>query len=171
MCSRNNRNSYSLYGGYGMNTMQPQIQPMHPQMQRMQQMQQSRKQMQSMQRMQQTGQNLINISRSMVDDNGQIKNVFGTPYVFVMIKSDSCGYCQMALPEFKMLSDKLAGNKQVSLATLQADKERELYVLFSKLFGLRGVPVYLLFSNGKKIAEYMGDRTQNDMYSWLNSNI
>lgn len=156
MCSRNNKNNYSVYGDYGMN---PGYNQGYNYMNNG-----NNRQM----RMQGTGTDLISITRNMVNDNGQLLNTFGTPYTFVMIKSANCGYCKMAAPEFYALSNALSGNKKFTVATVEADKERELYMLLSKIFGLRGVPVYLLFLNGRRIAEYSGDRTRNDMITWLN---
>ena len=114
--------------------------------------------------MQNRGSGITRITRDVVNNDGTLKPM-RTPYVFVMIKSANCGYCQMATPEFQLLASVLGGNPQLTLATLQADEERDLYTMLSKIFGFQGVPAYLLFKNGKVIAEYSGDRSQRHMSS------
>lgn len=113
---------------------------------------------------------ILSISENMIDNNGNLVNV-GKPFVFVMVKGEHCGYCRMAFPGFQALAQATAAHPKIGLAVIQSDKERDLYSKISKLFNIRGVPTYLLFYNGKKIAEYSGDRTQDDMVQWLGKYI
>jgi thiol-disulfide isomerase/thioredoxin len=94
-----------------------------------------------------------------------------TQYTFVMIQSAHCGYCQLAKPMFKQLANHLAGHESVTIATVQADAEPELYQLLTKKLKLRGVPAYFLYKGKKVIGEYNGDRSVNDMVEFLNANM
>ncbi len=109
---------------------------------------------------------ILSIDKRSMNSNGNLANL-GKPLIFVMVKGEHCGYCKMAFPAFQSLAESLANNPKIGLAVLQSDKERDLYSNISKIFGIRGVPTYLLFANGSKIAEYPGDRSHDDMIQWL----
>lgn len=108
--------------------------------------------------------NVTTITGRLFQQNGMN---LGTPYTFVMIQSSGCPHCQMAKPDFQLLANMLGNDPVITLATVQADAERDLYMTLNKMLKMQGVPAYFLFKDGRLVAEYTGNRTQRDMVEFL----
>lgn len=114
--------------------------------------------------------NLLKLVSSQFNDAGQMTNS-RTPYTFVMIQSAGCGHCKNAKPAFIQLSQMTNGNPKLTIATIQSDADRDLYTKLLRAHNIRGVPTYLLFKDGRKIAEYQGNRSLQDMQAFLQKNV
>jgi len=86
----------------------------------------------------------------------------------VICKADWCGHCKKAAPEFdKMASSPmtLKNGSNVDVQILDADKDKEDL----KKYTVKGFPTILIV-DGANQTEYPGERTQEGVLEFLNSN-
>ena len=91
-------------------------------------------------------------------------------YKFVMYFADWCGHCQRTKPTFQKLGVKQTiGGKQVDVVMVNAEKNPEQ---IPEGADIRGYPTIHLYNPaGGLAAEYMGDRSEEDMLAFLNTNV
>jgi hypothetical protein len=85
----------------------------------------------------------------------------------VICKSDRCGHCKKAAPEFqKMVAASpitLANGTQATVKILDAEQDKEEM----KKYNVRGYPTILIVS-GSEITDYPGERTYDAVVEFLN---
>lgn len=103
----------------------------------------------------------------------------GKPFpgkVLVMVQGTFCGYCTQAKPAFIKLAEtygaRTLSNDSVVFATIKIDGKESEVKLSKRLpeitgIELKGVPVYLLFENGKFIAIHNGGRDAESLKKFL----
>ena len=91
-------------------------------------------------------------------------------YKFVMYFADWCGHCQRTKPTFQKLGVKQTiGGKTVDVVMVNHDKDPDAA---PKGVEIRGYPTIHLYNpSGGLAAEYMGDRSEEDMLSFLAQNV
>jgi len=85
----------------------------------------------------------------------------------VICKSDRCGHCKKAAPEFqKLLAASpitLANGTQATVKILDAEQDKEEM----KKYNIQGYPTTLII-NGSEITDYPGERTYAGVVEFLN---
>jgi thioredoxin 1 len=76
----------------------------------------------------------------------------GSGLVAVQISTKTCGPCKMIYPTFVGLSEELP---EVTFVKIMGDTDLESRALM-KEWGVRVVPLFLLFRNGERIGEWSG---------------
>lgn len=94
----------------------------------------------------------------------------------VMIFASWCGFCVKAFPEYYEFAKRVAteGNSNIQVCCIQADGDRESEQLLGKklkdtIDGFRGFPHFCIYKNGKKIADYNGERKAQNFYDFCKS--
>jgi len=90
-----------------------------------------------------------------------VKNKPKTEFVFYSMKN--CGYCTPVRPIWKKLQSKFANNQKVSLKHYDTETNKEEI----KSANIKGFPTIKAFKNGKEIATFSGNRTENDITEWI----
>ena len=113
------------------------------------------------------------------DFNNGVLTYRGRPFmgkVLVMVQGDFCGYCTKSKPDFKKIAREFGSTtinqNSVVFATIKIDgkkSESELSAKLPQITGqdLKGVPVYLLFVNGKFVAIHNGGRDAESLKKFL----
>ena len=82
---------------------------------------------------------------------------------FITFSADCCGFCQKQKPILKEIS-----NENIWIGEVNPDKNPELV----KRYGITAFPAFLLFKDGKLIANFAGYQTKyellNTLLSYLN---
>ena len=87
---------------------------------------------------------------------------------FIGIFSKYCGHCENMKPEWELLKKKLR-KKTYNCVLLEIDSNEVNSINYTQLNNsIIGYPCIILFNKGKKIKEYEGNRTSNDMLKFLN---
>ena len=91
----------------------------------------------------------------------------GSGLSVVICKSDQCGHCKKAAPEFqKLLAASpitLSNGTQATVKILDAEQDKEEM----KKYNVRGYPTTLVI-NGSEITDYPGERTYEAVVEFLN---
>ena len=86
--------------------------------------------------------------------------------MFLMFKSDNCEICKATLPIFDQLS-KI--DKRLSFGIVAIDRHRNIIEKAkSTSTPIKGVPTFILYFNGKPLANYKGNRTIQYFTEFLN---
>lgn len=76
-----------------------------------------------------------------------------------------CGHCKRLAPTWQDLGKKFAGSEEVKIVkidcTLEVNKD------LCNTEEVEGFPSVFLYKNGKKISEYNGSRTLEDLYEFV----
>jgi thioredoxin 1 len=75
-----------------------------------------------------------------------------------------CGPCTQIAPTLEEISEEM---KEVTIVKHCIDDEPNL----PTIYGVRGIPTMLLFSNGELKATKVGATSKTDLVSWLKDNI
>ena len=74
-----------------------------------------------------------------------------------------CGPCRMMAPEFAKAAQKMQG--EVRFAKINTEE----YPQISQKFGIRGIPLLIVFQNGKEIARQAGAMPAPQIENFLRS--
>lgn len=90
--------------------------------------------------------------------------------MFIMIKADWCGHCKHTYPKFIEAAKKsLKDDKDIDFAIAEFKNSDDLNKS-QKFFEYIGFPHLVLFKNGKKVAEYDGDRSPESFLKFIKKN-
>ncbi len=93
---------------------------------------------------------------------------FKKGYWIILYYANWCPHCQTMKPEWNKFSETLKNNKSVNVAEVESE--------FMDSIGpehkanVQGFPTIIGCREGKKIADYNGPRTSNDMIKFANDN-
>jgi len=91
--------------------------------------------------------------------------VDGSKSVFVDFYAPWCGHCKNLEPVYEEIADTFAGSKDVVIAKVDADSNREL----GSRFGVQGFPTLKFFPKGSREPEsYEGGRSADDIVGYIN---
>ena len=74
-----------------------------------------------------------------------------------------CGPCQMFIPVFDKVSEKLSSDK-IAMVFVDIDEEKELSIKND----VKGVPTIVAFKNGKEVARFSGFRPPEELINFIN---
>lgn len=101
-----------------------------------------------------------------ITSDGKLKIPSNKPVV-VMISGDFCGFCRKFKPEFQKAANQTGG--KVNMATITIDKEKKLgKELTSYIPNFKGVPMVVVFKNGKYVKTFDGPRTSAALIEFVN---
>ena len=76
-----------------------------------------------------------------------------------------CGHCKQMMPEWQRFVKLNANNKKVKIETVEKDDAPELI----QKYNVQGFPTIIAINDGKKIKEFEGERTVDDLQRFANS--
>jgi thioredoxin len=85
--------------------------------------------------------------------------------VLVDFYTDSCPPCRMMSPVLQEMEAEAGG--QFKVVKVDAAAEAEL----AASYGVRAVPAFYAFANGKCVAQTIGAKSKTDMRKWFESSI
>jgi thiol-disulfide isomerase/thioredoxin len=91
-----------------------------------------------------------------------------TPFVLYYFYSPTCGYCKQFLPSWNTVVNKLKGLNEITPKTIDATKPENENLAF--YYNITGYPTVILTTPDRDI-EYTGNRTPDDLYKFVLSNI
>lgn len=107
----------------------------------------------------------LNDSNSLKNQN--IKKLLEDKLCLVGVFSKLCIHCQNMKSQWAFLKKKLKKTKCNGIL-FEIDSEQLKYIDSSSLTNsVKGLPSIMVFKNGKKIREYAGDRTGDDMFNFF----
>ena len=109
--------------------------------------------------------NVKELSVSDFDDKGNLPNYKGK--VLVLFYAEWCGHCQHFKPEYIELSKNKEGN-YFSLNMSNVDEMTRKKMKDWK-FNVQGFPTIVGFFNGQPYSIYQGDRTKENLMSYVNN--
>jgi len=86
------------------------------------------------------------------DEFDAVNAAAGDKLVAVQISTKTCGPCKVVYPHFAGLSEELP---DVSFVKIMGDHDADTRALM-KEWGVRVVPLFMLFRNGEKVTEWSG---------------
>jgi thioredoxin 1 len=97
-----------------------------------------------------------------VTDASFAQEVLASPSpVMVAFWAPWCGYCRQALPSIDEAARLFAG--KVKIAKLDVDDNNES----SSKYGIRGIPAFIIFKNGKIIGRQVGFSSQDELFAMI----
>jgi len=100
-------------------------------------------------------------------DKQVIKNLLEKKICLIGVFSKSCIHCDNMKPQWQILKKKL---KKINCngVLLEIDASQINYIDSSSLKNsIDGLPAIMIFKKGKKVKDYDGNRTSNDMYKFI----
>ncbi|KAL0477110.1 protein disulfide-isomerase [Acrasis kona] len=101
-----------------------------------------------------------------LDNSNFDTSLSSNPYTLVMFYAPWCGHCKKLHPEFEALADSLKEAKNVTIATLDCDKDQNKAL--AERYEIQGFPTVKLFKGGEVYRDYEGDRTKDAILNWVN---
>jgi thiol-disulfide isomerase/thioredoxin len=89
-------------------------------------------------------------------------------YWIILYYANWCPHCQTMKPEWNKFTDKLKNNKSVNVAEVESEFMDSISPEHKN--NMQGYPTIVGCNQGKKIADYNGPRTSDDMIKFANSN-
>jgi len=83
---------------------------------------------------------------------------------FVKFYAPWCGHCQKLAPVWEKLAETLEFEPDISIAKLDCTQYRSI----CNQFDIKGYPTLLWIEEGKKVDKYQGQRTHEDLKSYVN---
>ena len=107
-------------------------------------------------------------ARGMLQLTGKtFKKVTDSGSFFVKFYAPWCGHCQKLAPVWAKLAEMLADNRAVNIAQIDCTTSGDMCTEF----GVRGYPTLLWIQDGKKTSEYQGDRSLEDLKTFVTKMI
>lgn len=76
---------------------------------------------------------------------------------------DGCGHCEKMKPTWNLLVKNYGNNGYIKLIQVKARENQDL----TKLYNIQGYPTLLYVKDEKKVSEYNGNRTYEDLVKFL----
>jgi thiol-disulfide isomerase/thioredoxin len=102
--------------------------------------------------------------KSADDFNTQLKK----GYWVVLYYANWCPHCQTMKPDWNKLSDKFKNNKQINIADVESEFMDKIDQEHKQ--NVQGFPTIISCNKGKKIADFSGSRTYEEMNKFANDN-
>ncbi|KAK2720955.1 thioredoxin domain-containing protein 5-like [Artemia franciscana] len=96
---------------------------------------------------------------------GNFENGISSGVTFVKFFAPWCGHCKNLAPVWEELGKKYIGNTSVKIAKVDCTKEDNRKLCTQQ--EIRGYPTVFLYKDGKKMSEYDGSRTLEDLVSFV----
>ena len=81
----------------------------------------------------------------------------------IFFSMPGCGHCENFRPTWDLLVKNYGNIKDIKLIQVSSNEKPELV----KFFGIEGFPTILYSKDNKKISEYRGDRTYDDLVKYM----
>ncbi len=91
--------------------------------------------------------------------------VKSTTAVLVDFWAEWCGPCRALAPKLEEIASEMAS--QVKIVKMNVDENQQT----PGQFGIRGIPAMLLFKDGKKIGELIGNQPKESITEFLKAHI
>ena len=85
--------------------------------------------------------------------------------VLVDFWAEWCGPCKAIGPSLEELSDEMAN--KLKIVKINVDENPSI----SQTYSIRSIPALMIFKDGEKISEKMGDLSKSALESWVNETI
>ena len=85
--------------------------------------------------------------------------------VLVDFWAECCGPCKDVAPKIEEISDEM--NEKLKVAKVNVDENPNI----AQQFNIRSIPALILFKDGKKISEMLGNLPKSTLEKWINENI
>ncbi|KAJ8984737.1 hypothetical protein NQ317_005002 [Molorchus minor] len=89
-----------------------------------------------------------------------------TGLTFIKFYAPWCGHCKRLAPTWENLSKKFLSNQMVSIVKVDCTLEANKQLCNDE--DIEGFPTLFLYRDGKKISEYSGSRSLEDLYDFVN---
>ncbi len=99
--------------------------------------------------------------KTVTDDSFDAEVLRASGPVIVDFWAEWCGPCKQMSPHLEALSDELGAN--ASVVKLNIDDNP----LTAGRFGVRGLPTFMIFQDGKVTATHLGAMSKTRMAEWL----
>jgi len=81
----------------------------------------------------------------------------------ILFSMPGCGHCEKLKPTWDLLMKNYGDIKDIELINVVSNENPELV----ELFGIQGFPSIIYTKDNKKITEYNGDRSYNDLVKYM----
>ncbi len=90
-------------------------------------------------------------------------------YWIVLYYADWCPHCQMMKPEWNKFTEQMKSNNAINVAEIESQYLDKVDP--SHKTNIMGFPSIISCNNGKKITDFSGPRTSQEITSFANSNV
>jgi thioredoxin-like negative regulator of GroEL len=90
-------------------------------------------------------------------------------YWIVLYYADWCPHCQMMKPEWNKFVDQMKSNRDINVAEIESQYLDKVDP--SHKTNIQGFPSIISCNNGKKITDFSGPRTSQEITSFANNNV
>lgn len=104
-------------------------------------------------------------TQAVTDQNFNQEVVQSSVPVLVDFWAEWCGPCRALAPKLEEIAGEFAG--QVKVVKLNVDENQNS----TQQFGIRGIPAMLLFKNGQKVGELVGNQPKEAIADFLKQKI
>ncbi len=102
---------------------------------------------------------------SVNDENFEAQVIESDEPVLVDFWAEWCGPCKAMLPVIEEIAGELEGKLRVVKLNIEEAPQTPAK------FGLRGVPTFMIFKNGKVVDTRVGGMPKSQFQDWLNNQI
>jgi thiol-disulfide isomerase/thioredoxin len=92
-----------------------------------------------------------------------------SPFILYYFYSPTCDHCKQFSPVWNELVNALQNTKNITIRAVDATKPENENLAF--YYNVTGYPTVVLVTPDKKSIEYTGDRSYNDLYQFVESNL
>lgn len=97
------------------------------------------------------------------------ENAIEQGYTFVKFFAPWCGHCKRMAPTYDELGRKFVGHDKVKIAKVDCTQEINRGLCSQQK--VNGFPTVFLYKGGEQISEYTGDRSLDDMVTFVTSHL